>query len=140
MRACAHGLEGVILRPHIVYGPYLRWSAELMELLLQDRICVLNDGGWCNLIYIDDLVEAIKCSLNMTKGFGEPLFVTDGAPLKWSDYIEAHADLIGVKPPLKSRADVLPAKLTARRWLRESASPLLPIARSQEFRAFMMEG
>ena len=139
MRECSLGLEGVILRPHIVYGPYLRWSAELTELLLRNEICVLEDGGWCNLIYIDDLVEAIKCALITGRGFGEPLFITDGAPLKWSEYIAAHASLIGAHPKRKRREDIAYPRLTARGWVRESVRPLFPIIKSRDFRAFVME-
>ena len=139
MRECARGLEGVILRPHMVYGPYLRWSAELTELLARNEVCVLEDGGWCNLIYVDDLVEAIKCALSTEKGFGEPIFITDGAPLKWSEYIYAHASLIGAHPPRKRSEDMASPKLTMRGWVRESVRPLFPIVKSADFRAFVME-
>ena len=138
-RACARGLQAIILRPHIVYGPYLRWSAELIDLLLRDEICVFEDGGWCNLIYVDDLVEAIKCALITETGFGEPLFITDGAPLKWSDYIDAHAGLIGANPERKRLEEIANQKLNLRGWLRESVRPLVPIIRSRDFRAFVME-
>ncbi len=139
MRECSRGLEGVILRPHIVYGPYMRWSAELSELLLRDEICVLEDGGWCNLIYIDDLIEAIKCALITATGFGEPLFITDGAPLKWSEYIDAYASLIGAYPERMCREDVTHANLTVRAWVRESVRPLIPVIKSRDFRDFVME-
>lgn len=139
LRECARGLEGVILRPHIVYGAYQRWSAELVEWLAGGRVCVLEDGGWCNLIHVDDLVEAIRCALETDKGFGQPLFVTDGAPLKWSEYIDAHADLIKTSAPRRSRAEVVPGELDWRGWVRASVRPLGAVAKSAEFRSFMFE-
>lgn len=139
MRACERGLEAVILRPHMVYGPGLRWSAELMDLLAQDKICVLEDGGWCNLIYVDDLVRSVWCALTTDKGFGEPLFITDGAPLKWSAYIDAHAALIGANPSRVLSKDVLKGKLGLRDWMKASLRPLPSVIKSREFRNFVFE-
>ncbi|MDT4898877.1 MAG: hypothetical protein QOH25_3954 [Acidobacteriota bacterium] len=139
VRACERGLEAVILRPHMVYGPGLRWSAELMDLLAQDKICVLEDGGWCNLIYVDDLVRSVWRALATDKGFGEPLFITDGAPLKWSAYIDAHAALIGAAPRRVSSKDVLKGKLGLRDWMKASVRPLPSVIKSREFRNFVFE-
>lgn len=139
MRECARGLEGIILRPHIVYGPYMRWGGELIELLAEGRVPLIEDGGWCNLIYIDDLVESVRCALAAKQGFGHPLFITDDKPLRWRDYIEAHAALIGAKPERRTRAEVALPKMSARAWLRASFRPLLPVLRSDQFRAFVFE-
>jgi predicted dehydrogenase/nucleoside-diphosphate-sugar epimerase len=139
LRECARGLEAVMLRPHIVYGPRQRWSAELMELLARGEVCVVEDGGWCNLIHVDDLVRAVECALATEKGFGRPLFVTDGAPLRWSDYIDAHAKLIGARPPRRLSREVLPPDLDWRGWVRASVRPLWPIIKSNEFRSFVFE-
>jgi predicted dehydrogenase/nucleoside-diphosphate-sugar epimerase len=139
LRECARGLEGVVLRPHMVYGSYLRWSAELMELLSRGEVCVVEDGGWCNLIHVDDLVESVRCGLETERGFGKPLFVTDGAPLKWSEYIDAHAELWGVVAPRRRSAEVLPGELDWRGWVRASVRPLGAVARSNEFRSFVFQ-
>lgn len=139
INACRRGVEGVILRPHIVYGPGLRWSAELMALLAEGKVPILEDGGWLNLIYVDDLVEAIRLALLTGKGFGEPMFVTDGAPLRWSQYITAHASLMGASPELITSRDVAKPDRNWREWLRDSISPLSPIFRSDEFRSFVFE-
>lgn len=139
LRECARGLEGVVLRPHMVYGSYLRWSAELMELLARGRVCVVEDGGWCNLIHVDDLVESVRCGLETERGFGRPLFVTDGVPLRWSEYIDAHAELLNIRAPRRTSAEALPAALDWRGWMRASVRPLGAIARSDEFRSFVFE-
>jgi predicted dehydrogenase/nucleoside-diphosphate-sugar epimerase len=139
MRECERGLEGIILRPHVVYGPYMRWSGELMELLADGRVPLIEDGGWCNLIYIDDLVESVRCALAAKEGFGLPLFITDDKPLRWRDYIEAHAALIGAAPQRRTQAEVARPKMSARAWLRASMLPLMPVLRSDQFRAFVFE-
>jgi predicted dehydrogenase/nucleoside-diphosphate-sugar epimerase len=138
-RECTRGLEGVILRPSIVYGPYMQWSGILMTLLAEGRIRIFDDGGWCNLIYIDDLIEAVGCALKIQKGFGIPMFITDGSPITWRDYIEAHAALINVRPVRCTRGQVIRSPSGVREWLRASIRPVWPILRSREFRAFLHE-
>ncbi|HEX8459758.1 MAG TPA: NAD-dependent epimerase/dehydratase family protein [Pyrinomonadaceae bacterium] len=139
LRECERGLEGVVLRPHMVYGSYLRWSAELMELLARGQVCVVEDGGWCNLIHVDDLVESVRAGLETERGFGRPLFVTDGAPLKWSEYIDAHARLLRLEAPRRMSAEVVPGELDWRGWMRASVRPLGAVARSTEFRSFVLQ-
>jgi predicted dehydrogenase/nucleoside-diphosphate-sugar epimerase len=139
MRECKRGLEGVILRPSIVYGPYMQWSGVLMTLLAEGRLCICEDGGWCNLIYIDDLIEAVGRALNIQKGFGIPMFITDGNPITWRAYIEAHAALINIKPARRTREQLMRYPSGIRGWLRASVQPLWPILRSPEFRAFVHE-
>jgi predicted dehydrogenase/nucleoside-diphosphate-sugar epimerase len=139
MRACAGGLEAPILRPHIVYGPGLRWSAELATLLREGRVPILKDGGWCNLIYVDDLVDAITLALEAREGFGKPMFVTDGEPLRWSEYIAVHASLLGVEPASIDRREALRPDRNWREWMRDSVTPLAPVLRSREFRSFVFE-
>lgn len=117
VRECNRGLEGVILRPSIVYGPYMQWSGALMTLLAGGRICVIDDGGWVNLIYVDDLAEAVECALNVQRDFGIPMFITDGNPITWRAYIEAHAALINVRPSRRTREQVIPSPSGVRGWL-----------------------
>ncbi len=139
VRACGRGVDAIILRPHIVYGPGLRWSAELMELLAEGKAPIIEDGGWCNLIHVDDLVEAIRLALLARKGFGEPMFVTDGNPIRWTEYIAAHAALIDARPERMTRNDVLASERSLRRWIRDSVQPLIPLVKSREFRNFVFE-
>jgi predicted dehydrogenase/nucleoside-diphosphate-sugar epimerase len=134
----ARGLPAVILRPQVVYGPGMRWSEELAFLLGQGRVCVVEDGGIANLIYIDDLIESIRCTLSAEVRKGETFFVTDGQPCAWRTYIEAHAQLLAVCPAMALRAELLPPKGGLRLWFRLSVSPLLPLLRSQEFRDFIL--
>jgi nucleoside-diphosphate-sugar epimerase len=117
----------------------MRWSAELMELLARDEVCLLQDGGWCNPIYVDDLIAAIGCALDSDEGVGQAFFITDGSPLRWSEYISAHARLLGIAPVELPRQDALPAQGSLADWMRASFLPLLPVARTAEFRAFVLK-
>jgi predicted dehydrogenase/nucleoside-diphosphate-sugar epimerase len=137
LHAGMKGLEVVVLRPHIVYGPFLRWSSELLELLAADRISIIEDGGWCNLVYIDDLVRAIDLALAAKQGLSKPMFITDGQPITWRGYIMAHASEIGVCPRLSTRAKAVTAPRSFTKWLADSIAPLGPVVRSKEFRNFV---
>ncbi len=138
-RAVRRGLPAVMLRPQVVYGPGMRWSAELIGLLARDEVCVIEDGGWANLIYIDDLIVAISRALQSEVSNGEAIFVTDGNPIKWSDYISAHARLIEAEPARVNRQDVVRPRGGARAWVRDSFRPLLPVLGSSEFRSFVLK-
>jgi predicted dehydrogenase/nucleoside-diphosphate-sugar epimerase len=99
-------VDAFVLRPHMVYGPGLRWSDELMILLREGRVAVVEDGGWCNLIHVDDLVDAIQAALDApASAAGHAWFVTDGKPIRWSEYIDTHARLAGVVPDRIRRED-----------------------------------
>jgi predicted dehydrogenase/nucleoside-diphosphate-sugar epimerase len=138
-RASRKGLRALILRPHIVYGPAMRWSAELMSLLAEGKVALVDGGGWGNLIYVDDLVDAIESALLAERGFGEPLFITDGAPIRWSDYITAHARLIGATPEHITREEAQPVRRSLRAWVTDSARSFVPVLRTEEFRNFFFE-
>jgi predicted dehydrogenase/nucleoside-diphosphate-sugar epimerase len=132
----ARWLDAQVLRPHMVYGPGLRWSGELMRLLPLGSVPIVDGGGTINLIHVDDLIDAVACALACDRGFGAPLFVSDGTPRPWSEYIAAHAALAGVTPPRVSAAAVDERPRTLTRWVRDSLTPLAPIVRSAEFRHF----
>jgi len=94
-------LNPIFLRPHIVYGPGMRWTFDLANQLEQGRLAVLDHSGIANLIFVDDLVE---CALHMLgTTVGGAYFVTDNAPVSWSHYIDLHAAGLGYQHPPRCR-------------------------------------
>src|SRR3546814_8202154 len=69
-----HGVELVLLRPGIVYGPRSQWIAGFADQLL-DGTAYLVDGaqGICNAIYVDNLVHAVTLAITGTRCDGEAL-------------------------------------------------------------------
>lgn len=130
-------LEAIVLRPHMVYGPWLRWSYELPHLLRLHAVPKLDPSGWCNLIYVDDLVDAVVRGLEADTGFGQPLFVTDGAPLRWSAYIDRHAELVDDQPAVVDAAQFGGSR-TMKQWLSDSIRPIGPVLRSREVRNLVL--
>ncbi len=90
------GVELVILRPGIIYGPRSpRWTAGIAQELLEGRASLINHGsGICNAIYVDNLVEAIRLCLS-GEGDGEAFCVGDREVLTWLDLYRPIANALG---------------------------------------------
>jgi nucleoside-diphosphate-sugar epimerase len=82
------GLEAVLLRPSVVYGPRSRWIADIATRWAAGNACVVGDGsGVCNGIYVDNLVHAIECGLEADIGAGsaEAFLLNDQEPMSWAE-------------------------------------------------------
>ena len=102
------GLPVVILRPSIVYGPYSFWSTRLLQELREDHVALINRGsGACNTTYVDNLVDAIFLSIENDQALGQAFFITDGEPVTWGEFIQAHTKMLGMEsvlPELSTQA------------------------------------
>lgn len=95
--AAAGGMETVILRPPLVYGPGVR--ANFLALLkLIERGAPLPLASVRNrrsLIAVDNLVDAILTAIDAPGAAGGTFYVTDGPPLSTPDLIRALARALG---------------------------------------------
>lgn len=139
VRAVRRGLDVVTLRPQVVYGPGMRWSGELAVLLARGEIAVVDGDGVANLVYIDDLVRAIDCALEARRVAGSAFFLTDGHPVAWAEYIDAHAAILGLEVPRIARTAVRPQKARLRQFLADSLRPIPALLRTPEFRDLFTE-
>jgi nucleoside-diphosphate-sugar epimerase len=95
------GLDVVILRPTIVYGPFSDlWTVQFAERfrdgnwLLPREMC----QGRCNLVYVDDLVRAIMLALDAENVAGEAFNVSGADDVTWQEYFEALNTGLGFPP------------------------------------------
>lgn len=98
--ARTHG-NAVILRPGCEYGPGCEvWSRRIAALLAAGRLGDLGAAGdgWCNLIYIDDLVAAILESLRRPELAGEVFNLAMPDPPTWNEYLTRFAIALRVVP------------------------------------------
>jgi nucleoside-diphosphate-sugar epimerase len=101
LRAGQQGLQVVILRPSIVYGPYSSWSTRLIKDLREHRVALIDEGkGACNTVYVDNLVDAIFASIENDRAVGNIFFITDGEAITWGDFIRAHMAMLEYKEEL----------------------------------------
>ncbi len=92
--------RAVILRPGVEYGPHCAaWSGRVAAWLGQHRIGDLGAGGdgYCNLVYIDDLVQAVLAALSSPPA-GGVFNIAMAAPPTWNEYLIAYALALGATP------------------------------------------
>lgn len=111
------GLEVVILRPPLVYGPGVK--ANFMRLIqIIKRGCPLPLGAIRNqrsLLYLGNFVDAIRLCVEHPAAVGQTFLLDDGEPVSTPELIRAVARALG--RPARLRA--LPV------WMLEAAGTLL---------------
>jgi nucleoside-diphosphate-sugar epimerase len=97
----AGGGEAVILRPGIVYGPGgQQWVGRIGRLLAARRLGdlgVLGDG-FCNLVYHDDVGQAVVAALSSPTAAGCAINLAATAPPTWNEWFVRLACAIGATP------------------------------------------
>lgn len=133
--AARRGCEVVILRPTLVYGPFSQsWTVEFIERMRSGAWYVPDElaQGRCNLVYVDDLVQAILRSLRARVAPGEVFNVNGEDAVTWAEYFRALHAALGL-PPLRSRGQAaaraaaaasVPLRAAARLVLRHAQTPL----------------
>jgi nucleoside-diphosphate-sugar epimerase len=101
------GVETTILRPSIIYGPYsTSWSVDIAKRLLSGKWGQFEDlgEGIANLIYIDDLVQAILRSLSSPNAIGKTFNVVGPDRVTWNQYFARFNESLGRQPLAKISA------------------------------------
>ena len=108
----------VTLRPGCEYGPGCpQWSERIARLLVAHRLGDLGvaGDGYCNLLYVDDLVAAVLASLRRPALEGLKFNLAMRAPPTWNEYLVRFGKTLGAVPVsrLGSRRLKLESKLLA---------------------------
>jgi 2-alkyl-3-oxoalkanoate reductase len=123
-------MKTTVLRPGFIYGPGERaWLPRVIESVAGGR-AVLVDGGLrlTNVVYVENLAEAVLASLLNEAAYGQVFNITDPEKVTKKQLFNAIADGLG-RPHIKKRVP---------RWLLSSlveivaaAGPALPTALRQ---------
>jgi nucleoside-diphosphate-sugar epimerase len=143
------GLPITVFRPSIVYGPFSKdWTVRLAQRLQSGNWGVFEGygEGYCNLVYVTDLVSAVLSSANREQAVGEAFNLSGPQVITWNEYFQKFNAALGF-PRLKVinpstsrlRARILrPVKASARFVLDHFENPLKnAYARSREVRSVM---
>ncbi len=91
-----------IARPGDVFGPQqYTWTTQFIEKINQGVLMPPTDAasGTLNLVYIDNLVDALILLGWHPQAIGQAFNVVDGEPMRVSDYIRTLASMAGKKLP-----------------------------------------
>jgi nucleoside-diphosphate-sugar epimerase len=92
------GLPAVIIQPTLVYGPYsVPWTVN-PALNICDHTVPLVDGGraLCNLLYVDDLIQALMRAVGAPGVDGERFLVSGSEPVTWKAFFSFFERRLGV--------------------------------------------
>lgn len=113
------GLEIVILRPPLMYGPLVKANfLRLMNLIARGLPLPLGMvRNRRSLLYLGNLADAIRCCLTHPAAAGKIYLLSDGAPLSSAELVQSLAAALGkpalllpVPPPLLRLAGLLTGK------------------------------
>jgi nucleoside-diphosphate-sugar epimerase/predicted dehydrogenase len=101
------GLQGTIIQPTIVYGPFSRpWTIAPAEMLLYGTVILPDQGeGLCNAVHVDDVVDAMILSALRPEAVGERFVISGPEPVTWARFFEAFAEALQVQGPVYRSAD-----------------------------------
>ncbi|TVR58911.1 MAG: NAD-dependent epimerase/dehydratase family protein [Gemmatimonadales bacterium] len=97
------GLEVVILRPTIVYGPFSdTWTVAFADRLRERAWLLPAEAcqGTCNLVHVDDVVRAMLLALDAPGASGRAYNVNGPDAVTWQEYVEGLNRALGY-PPLE---------------------------------------
>ncbi|SFG93103.1 NAD-dependent epimerase/dehydratase family protein [Pedobacter insulae] len=100
-----HKTRIIVLNPTCVYGPNGKTYTTLPRTLADgNRFCWIEEGqGLANVVYIDNLLDAIEKALSVKAAHGQNFIITDGA-LTWKDFFT---------PLLGKKAETIPSLKTS---------------------------
>jgi nucleoside-diphosphate-sugar epimerase len=90
-----HGLPVAVLRPSIIFGPWGRsWTMGIIQQIKRGAILADGAQGAANLVYIDNLVDAIISAIEKDAAKGEAFFVVDDEQIAWRKVYERYAAML----------------------------------------------
>ncbi|MFN0182256.1 MAG: NAD-dependent epimerase/dehydratase family protein [Aquabacterium sp.] len=94
-RCRRYGIEIVVIRPTIVYGPYSGFVTPIVGDARSGHVSLIDNGrGLCNAVYVDDVCTAILAALNKDDIDGKAFLINGNDRLTWREFIETFANMV----------------------------------------------
>jgi nucleoside-diphosphate-sugar epimerase len=99
-RARSAGIEFVVVRPTIVYGPRSGRILVDLDRVNLERIKLIGGGdGLANLIYVEDLVDGLLAAAEHPQAANEAFLMSGESPVPWRNYFAELARMCRKPPP-----------------------------------------
>ena len=87
------GVPISILQPAIVYGPFgPNWTVHVLDSIRSGWVALVDGGsGYCNAVYIDDLVQAMLLAAVSPRAIGGTFLISGEKPSTWAEFDGAYA-------------------------------------------------
>ena len=92
------GLPVVVLQPTTVYGPFCKpWTLTPINDLKTGLVPLVNGGGgYCNAVYIDDVIDAMILAATQPDVLGEFFLISGEKPISWKTFYNAFEAALGI--------------------------------------------
>jgi len=93
------GIEVVVVRPGMVYGPgSMSWTLEMVKLLKKGLPVIFGDGkGYATPVYVDNLLDGMILTAVHPNAIGEAFNLFD-PPIDWHTFFGFYGAMCGCKP------------------------------------------
>lgn len=93
------GLPVAVLQPSLVYGPYSpHWTIEPVSRLRTGIVPLVEEGrGYCNAVYVDDVVDALILAATRPDAVGEVFLISGEQPVTWKQFYGAYEEVLGIR-------------------------------------------
>jgi nucleoside-diphosphate-sugar epimerase len=127
----AKGLPVVVLQPTLVYGPFSpHWTVTMAQQLTSGIVPIVNGGmGYCNPLYIDDLIDAMILAASRPDVLGETFLISGEKPVTWRDFYSAFERIIGTRSIIEMAEEELQREAATRKRQTSPMSQLLSLTR-----------
>jgi nucleoside-diphosphate-sugar epimerase len=95
--AAGRQLEVAIVRPGIVYGPYMDWSRLACSWVADGKLVLPRNCGTCHAVYVDDLVELILHLAAADLPMPCRIWAINPERITWRKFYVGHAESIGLR-------------------------------------------
>ncbi len=127
------GLPVVVLQPTVVYGPFCKpWTLRPIVDLTTGLVPLVNGGeGFCNAVYIDDVIDAMILAASQPDVLGEVFLISAEQPVSWKTFYGAFEDVLGLRATVEISAEKLVAMAKKQARADSLGSQLLHLARQR---------
>jgi len=92
-------LDITVIRPGIVYGPYMHWSKmPFSRIMTYTHVLPEAQNSVCHAIYVDDLADLMLFAADKNNKLPQLIYGINPEPVTWQAFFNIHAQLAGDNP------------------------------------------